>query len=202
MMTRDKPNALQGNRRAILDLSFPFGNSVNSGISKDIYLGTPFLLKMSTIDTITDQVKALGKGCMLYKVDISCAFRHIKLDPFDHDLLGLHHEHHYVDTCLPFEYHNGSTIFQCISDAVHHMMRRRQFDAINYIDDILGIDLPSKIDASFDALCPLQHDLGFEISQKKLERLSTQLNCLGIIVDTKEFTVSIPPKNTRNFGHV
>ena len=171
-MTREKPNA--PHRRVIIDLSFPFGQSVNSGISKDTYLGTPFLLKLPTTDTITDQVKALGRGCMLYKVDISHAFRHIKLDPFYYDLLG--HHRLYVDTCLPFGYRNGSAIFQRISDAVRHMMRQRQFDVINYIDDILGIDVPSKIETSFDAL---QH----------------LLQVLGIIVVTKEFTVSIPTPN-------
>ena len=90
MMTREKPKA--PHRRVIIDLSFPFGQSVNSSISKDTYLGTPFLLKIPTIDTVTDQVKALGKGCMLYKVDISLAFRHIKLDPFDYNLFGLCHD--------------------------------------------------------------------------------------------------------------
>ena len=131
MMTRDKPNAFH--RRVIGDLSFPMGNSVNSSIAKDKYLGTPFILKLPTTDTIIDQVRALGRGCMLYKIDISRAFRHFKLDPIDYDLLGLRH---YIDTCLPFGYRNGSAIFQRISDI------------INYIDDILGIE----VDASFDAL--------------------------------------------------
>ena len=109
VLTRDKPNAVHC--RVIVDLSFPMGNSVNSGIAKEKYLGTPFILKLPIIDTITDQVRALGRGCMLYKIDISCAFTHIKLDPIDYDLLGLRHEHHYVHTCLPFRYRNGSTIF-------------------------------------------------------------------------------------------
>ena len=86
-------------------------------------------------------------------------------------------------------------------------MHHHQFDIINYIDDILGIDIPSRIDTSFDALQHLLHVLGFEISEKKLEKPSTQVNCLGIIVDTEEFTVSIPkPKiqeimNTCNAWH-
>ena len=61
-----------------IDLSFPHVNSVNSGILKEKYLGTPFLFKVPTIDVVTKQVKGLGMGCMLYKVDISLAFRHIK----------------------------------------------------------------------------------------------------------------------------
>ena len=158
MMTREKPNS--AHRRVIIDLSFPHGTSVNSGVTKDKYLGTLFILKLPTIDTVTDQIKALGKGCMLYKVDISRAFRHVKLDPMDYDLLGLRHDCHYLDTYLPFGYRNGSAIFQRISDAVHHMMRRRHFDVINYIDDILGIDVPSK-------MRQLLHDLNFDISLKK-----------------------------------
>ena len=65
MMTREKPNA--PHRRVIIDLSFPFGQSVNSGITKDTYLCTPFLLKLPTIDTITDQVKALGRVACFIK---------------------------------------------------------------------------------------------------------------------------------------
>ena len=85
MMTREKPNAPA--RRVIIDLSFPQGQSVNAGIPRDQYLTTPFVLKLPTVDTIIDQVKALGRGCKLYKVDISRAFRHVKLDPLEYDLL-------------------------------------------------------------------------------------------------------------------
>ena len=63
---------------------------------------------------------------------------------------------------------------------------------MNYIDDILGIGVPSKIDASFDALQSLLHDLGFEISMKKLINPTTSMNCLGSMVDTVTFTLAIP----------
>ena len=39
---------------------------------------------------------------------------------------------------------------------------------MNYIDNILGIDVPGKIDASFDVLGQLLPALSFEISEKKL----------------------------------
>ena len=86
-MSREKPDS--PHRRVIIDLSFPHGTSVNAGIAKDIYLHTPFILKMPTINNITHQIKTLGRGCQLYKVDISRAFRHVKLDPKDYDHLGL-----------------------------------------------------------------------------------------------------------------
>ena len=197
MMKREKPNAPAC--RVIIDLSFPQGQSVNAGIPRDQYLTTPFVLKLPTVDTIIDQVKALRRGCKLYKVDISRTFRHVKLDPFEYDLLGLRHDRYYVDTCLPFGYRNGSALFQRLSDAVHHIMHQRNYDVINYIDDILGVDLPSKIDASFDALCHLLPELGFQISKKKLEPPTTALNCLGIMIDTKTFIMSIPPAKQRDY---
>ena len=77
---------------------------------------------------------------------VACYIRS-ELDPIDYDLLGLHHAAYYVDTCLPFGYRNGSALFDSLSDAVCHIMRQCNFDIINYIDNILGRDVPSKIDA-------------------------------------------------------
>ena len=188
-MTRDKPHSK--NRRVIVDLSFPQGKSVNAGSAQDVYLNTLFVLKLPTIDHVVKHVKSLGKGCMIYKIDIKRAFRHVKLDPKDYDLLGLRQDGWFLDTCLPFRFWHRSTLFQCLSDAVHHMMRQHDYDIINYIDDILGIDLPSRVDTSFDALSTLLGHLGFEISHKLVEP-ATCVNCLGILVNTENFTLSIP----------
>ena len=102
---------------------------------------------------------------MLYMMDISREFRHVKLDPSEYDLLGLCHIDLYIDTCLPFRYRHGSALYQRLRDVVCHIMRRRNYDIINYIDDILEIDLPSRIDSLFDALCDLLPQLGFQISK-------------------------------------
>ena len=150
LMTCPKPNG--SHRRVIVDLSFPHTKSVNAGVCKDIYLGTPYQLTLPTIDVITNQVKALGKGCSLYKVDISRTFHQIRLDPADYDLLGLCHGAYYVNTCLLFRFRHRSALFQQLSDAVHHIMRRRDCGIINYIDDVMGIDLPSNIQFSFTLL--------------------------------------------------
>ena len=76
-------------------------------------------------------------------------------------------------------------------------MHRHNFYVINFIYNILGIDVPSKTDTSFDALCHLLGELGFEISQKRLEAPTTRLNYLVIIVDTINFIVFISPDNLK-----
>ena len=99
-MTRNKPNS--DRRRVIIDLSWPLGALVNAGIDKNTYLDAPFSLTFPTVDDITSELKCLGRGALLYKIDVSHAFCHVKVDPGDYDLLGLQWRHAYVDTCVPF----------------------------------------------------------------------------------------------------
>ena len=189
-MTRPKPGA--AHRRVIIDLSFPHGQAVNSNISKNQYLGTEFVLTLPSIDTITNKVKRFGKGSLLYKIDISRAFRHVKIDPRDYFLLGLKHQDYYLDTCLPFGYRNGSGIFQRLSDAIRFIMKSQGYDVINYIDDVIGFGTISNAKPSFEALTKLLQKLGLDISIKKLVQPSTKVTCLGVEVDTKTLTVAIP----------
>ena len=58
-------------------------------MSSDKYLGTEFVLTYPTIDDVTRQVLKRGKGCHIFTIDISRAFRHIPIDPRDINLLGL-----------------------------------------------------------------------------------------------------------------
>ena len=195
-MTREKPNSIH--RCVIVDLSWPKGFSVNSGVSKDSYLGTDFVLSLPTIDHITSCVKASGPGTHLYKIDISRAFRHVKIDPGDLDLLGLSWgDATYVDTCLPFGSRHGSQIFQRISDAVRHVMRRHGFTVINYVDGFIGVATPSVARRSYVFLQDMLKRLGLDVSVKKLVPPGTRVVCLGVEVDTRQRTVSIPEDKMR-----
>ena len=194
-MTRNKPNS--DRRRVIIDLSWPLGASVNAGIDKDTYLGTPFALTFPTVDVITTELKRLGRGAHLYKIDVSRAFRHVRIDPGDYDLLGLHWRDAYIDTCLPFGTRHGSQIFQRLSDAVRHIMRQRGFCVIDYIDDYVGMGVPGVARASFASLFSLMKELGLTISDSKLVPPSTKVVCLGVLIDTEKGTVSIPPDKLR-----
>ena len=98
-MTREKQNS--ANHSTIMDLSWPKGFSVNDAIHKCKYLDSYLTLQYPSIQHITDQVKGIGTGALLYKLDISRAFRHIGTDPGNIDLLGLHHKHTYLDTSMP-----------------------------------------------------------------------------------------------------
>ena len=60
-----------------------------------MYLGTEYELHYPSVDTITNSLWNLGTSAQMYKIDISRAFHHIKVDPADIDLLGLQFQDKY-----------------------------------------------------------------------------------------------------------
>ena len=56
------------------------------------------ILNLLILLLITQKLKELGPGAMIFKTDISSAFRHIRINPGDIDLLGIHHNEEYIDT--------------------------------------------------------------------------------------------------------
>ena len=189
LMTRPKQNT--DKRLAIMDLSWPKGASINSAIHKFKYLDTYFSLSYPSIEHIVQQVKKLGPGSLMYKVDISRAFLHLRIDPLD--LLGIIHQDLFLDGSLPFGFRLRSGFFERCSDAIRFIMKKHTHNALlNYIDDLIYIGLPSKIYQSYHFLLSLLKDLGLEVSDSKLVPPSTCVTCLGIQVDTVNKTLSIP----------
>ena len=121
-MTRAKQNS--DKRHTIMDLSWPKGASVNDAICKFKYLDSYFTLPYPSIDHIIKRIKEFGPGALLYKVDISRAFRHIRIDPGDIDLLGTCHNKPFFDGSLPFVFRHGSGIFKRCSDAIRFIMKQ------------------------------------------------------------------------------
>ena len=193
LMVRNKQNSTT--KRTIMDLSWPHGASVNDGVLKDSYLQTTYELRYPSIDLITDSLRKLGPSAQIYKVDIRRAFRQIKVDPADIDLLGIKFDQkYYIHRSIPFGFCHGSQIFQRCTDAIRHIMASNGFHTFfNYIDDLIYIGLPSEIQTSFQFLINLLQHLGLHISTKKLVPPATSVVCLGILIDSVNKTVSIPP---------
>ena len=83
----------------------------------------------------------------------------------------------------------GTLICVCCSAIITEALHPCNFDIINYIDDILGICVTSKLGASFDTLCKLLHDLRFQISEKKLVSPQLVLTVLASWCNTKNYFI-------------
>ena len=65
-----------GKWRLITDLAYPEGQSVNDGIEQILCT-----LSYTTVDSVAEIVAKLGKGSLLAKIDIECAYRLIPVGP-------------------------------------------------------------------------------------------------------------------------
>ena len=74
-------------------------------------------------------------------------------------------------------------------------MHQKGFTVLDYIDDYIGVGVPSVANASYAALIDLMNELGLTISQKKLVPPSTQATCLGVLIGTVKGTISIPERS-------
>ena len=162
-LTRPKPDSHRN--RVIVDLSFPSGAAVNSFVQKDVYLDTPFLLTLPTVDHIAKKIISLGKGSHIFKIDVSRAFRHIKIDPKDYVYLGLKNGDYFLDSSLPFGFRHGTNFFQRLSDSIRYIASHfHDCDVINYVDDICGFSLPSQSYSKFITIKKLIENIVFTLA--------------------------------------
>ena len=150
-----------------MDLSFPKGQAVNSNVTSNVYLGTEFVLTLPTIDDIISNILAVGKGALLYKIDIARAFRQLKIDPADYKFLGLYHDGYYLDLSLPFGYVHGSKIFQRCSDRIRFIMRSFGVKVVNYIDDVIACGNMQQTYSGHATLLQVLAELGLDINEEK-----------------------------------
>ena len=68
---------------------------------------------------------------------------------------------------------------------------------LNYIDDHVIFGKKQDCQRAFDRLTELLTELGFTISIQKNVLPSTEVICLGILINTKTFEMSFPPGKLR-----
>ena len=184
-----------GKPRVVLDLSFPAGSSINSGIPKDTYLNEPFSLRLPGTDALQALIRIKGRGCHLFKKDLSRAYRQLRVDPRDYSYLGFTHNGRlYFDIAPPFGLHSATMMCQRTTSAVTFMFSSLGFACTNYIDDFGGAEVPANSTQAFTALDHLLLDLGLQSSPDKDSPPSTSMVFLGVLFNTDDMTISVTPE--------
>ena len=188
LMTRPKGDG----RRVILDLSYG-SNSVNKNTHTGLYDNTLFTLKLPNLESLLPQSEHLDQDARLYKVDISRAFRNVRMDPGDAVHLGIYWNNHYfLDKNLAFGAIHGTAIFQRITDFVRYLMAKHSFSVHNYIDDIYAVAHRDLADVAFETLKEILHGIGLPLNENKVFAPCTSMTIMGIVVDIQACTFSIP----------
>ena len=177
--------------RIIHDCSRPTGHSLN-----EFAYHNPFKYQ-----SIQDAVDIISPNYYLAKLDLSNAYRSVRIHPSNFAATGLKwqflgdkHNTYMVDTCLPFGAKASPGIFNELSQAVRRIMQAKGFPGlIVYLDDFLVI-APTKEECNIAlmTLLSLVRKLGFAINYNKLVMPCQRLTFLGIVLDTIKMTLELP----------
>ena len=125
-----------GGWRLILDLSFPFGHSVNDGINEE-----EFTLTYSKVSNAIALIIKARRGALIGKVDVKSAYHIIPVHPLDRHLLGMSwQDGYYFDLKLPFSLRSAKTIFNSLADLFHWCLVNNWniLDLLHYLDHYLN----------------------------------------------------------------
>ncbi|MCP4256961.1 MAG: hypothetical protein GY774_05470, partial [Planctomycetes bacterium] len=137
LMTREKSGS--NDRRVIMDLSHPKGQSVNDGIDRDTYLGEQFKLLLPNALTLRDRIRQEGEGAYMWGRDLSRSYRQLRSCPLDYPLLGLTwNSYFFIDLAVPFRLSHGAKCMQDVTQSVVDILATQNLYSVAYIDDIAG----------------------------------------------------------------
>ena len=187
------PKSDSQDRRVIVDLSWPLGKGVNSGIDVDLYLGAPSDLHFPTIDDVIRLVNLAGTGCLIYKRDLKAAYRQFPVDPSDYRFLGYYWNGlYYFDTRLCMGQRSAALACQRSTRAVVFIMLAKSHTVTVYLDDFIGVERVDNAWRAYYALEDLLQELGLQESASKALPPSSHQVVLGVLFDTINMSISIP----------
>ena len=145
------------------------------------------------MDKIVEAIEEMGPDVLLSKIDVSRAFRNLRIDSHDFDMLGLKWKGmSYLDISVPMGLKMGSALCQRTTDILRHIMTSHNVRIFNYIDDVICVHQCQKADAEFKTLFNLFEFLGIPINPSKVVRRSRSLTCMGIDVNLEAKQLTIP----------
>ncbi|XP_055340125.1 uncharacterized protein LOC129589395 isoform X1 [Paramacrobiotus metropolitanus] len=177
--------------RVIMDLSQPFGLSVNDFIPKDKYS-----LTYVGVDDAVKMVMFHGRGSLMAKVDIESAFRNLPVRQSDWHLLGYEWEgQFYHDVVVPFGLRSGPYLFDTFARMLEWIFKKctGSDTFLHFLDDFFMCGKAAswacgRLVMQVQSVCKY---LGVPINEKKLVGPATVIEFLGVEINSESFTLSV-----------
>ena len=189
-------------RRSVFDATFG-DMSLNNCTPQDTYLDQPFSYDFPKVEDFKRFVLDCGRGCYLWKRDLSRYYLQLPVDPSEYPLLCFVWRFlMFFFTALMFGLRHAGLQGQRVTTAVTWVHRRlgletdaeSLYNSLNYSDDIGGAEESfERALQSFEALGFLLRDLGLDESTSKAHPPSTSMPYLGIQFDSLLMRMTIPP---------
>ena len=180
-------------RRVIVDCSHGNNLSINEGIPSDTFLNETFKLYYPRHEEFIALLLNHGRGCAIWKLDLSRAFRQLVLDPHDLHLQGYEWRGQiFIDNRLIFGMRSSPQACQRTTNAVSYMLWKSNIHTINYVDDFGGVSDNQNAEHDYNFVLELFQRLGLEVSKEKCLPPTKVLTFLGKEYNSIDMTVRIP----------
>ena len=193
LMSRPKKASTQ--RRIILDLSYaPNQQSVNNGIPKCTLEGEFVKTALPTPQHLAHELLLSDRGTVMYGMDLARAYRQLRIDPGDWELMGVKWRGKwFLDKTPAFGIWLGAHFCCRATNAVCFLAKKGGNPMFAYIDDFIGWkQTMQEAREAFEANSDILHRLGFEQSLDKATLPSTSVVWVGVHFDSIKMTMSIP----------
>lgn len=183
-------------RRILMDLSWPHdGSSVNAGLSRSWYLGDPVELRYPTVKTMVERIKSLGRGCLMFKRDLSKSFYQLPLCPSAYRLIGfIWRGKFYFKKVMPMGLTTACLAMQRTTLAIRHILNCAGYFLCPYIDDLGGCEEQHKAHMAYQCLGRVLRDVGAKESPEKAVPPTTCMEFLGNNLNSEDLTISVTPE--------
>ena len=180
-------------RRPVFDASW--GDwSLNENTPVKSYMGGTYAFKFPSVLDFADMVVKQGKGCMMWKIDLSRWFLQLPVDPADYDKLGfMWRGNFFWFVSYVWGLRHAGYAGQRVASAILYILKKmglninntEEYTATVYMDDFAGCEVTEeRAIAAFDALKLLLIELGIQESEAKALKPSTKMRFLGIEFDS------------------
>ena len=196
-------------RRAVFDASFGI-HSLNKNTPEREYHESQYEFHYPRIDDLADMIATLGRGCYLFKRDLSRYFLQLKIDPIEYDKLGfVWRQKLFFFVSFVWGCRHAGYCGQWLSSAVSFIHKAlgieltgSPFNILNYADDFAGAeDSFTVAKTSLEMVGQLLSDLGLLESTKKACPPSTVMVYLGVKFDTNNMAMFVEDEKVVELKH-
>ena len=188
-------------RRTVFDATYG-DKSINKATPGDSYLGQPTSYAYPKVEDYRLLVLRAGRGCFMWKRDLSRFFLQLPMDPVDFDKVGMIWRGlFFIFVGLAFGLVHSGLNGQRVTDAVCWILTglgtetesEEPYKAVNYVDDFGGVERTwDRALAAFRTLGTLLLDLGLDESKDKAEPPTTLITFLGVEFDSEAMEMRVP----------
>ena len=187
--------------RLIHDASQLSGSAVNDYSSA---------MPKQCFQSLQDVINLVTPNCFFTKFDPKAAYRSVGIHPSNYSYMGLiwlfegdTQPTYLIDNHLCFGAKNSPGIFHRLTQAVRRMMKKRGWNIVCFLDDILLIaDDYAQWYQGYTELILLVRALGFAIAWSKTSDPCQVVTYLGLCFDSTSMTVSLPADKVAKFAAV